>query len=147
MLAAIHVQSTTCAPLSKALPYTTCVNSTSILMAIAMANTKPTRAALNTKHTKKRSTAKDASGNKFDGLEVEEPYDYFPLMDLPRELRDRVQDDALTLVEAESTTAPVLHILVGEDSSRRLTTVRHGSQHRPQARGALALSLVSKQIQ
>lgn len=114
-----------------------------------MAKSKAARAALNTKHTtSKKTTARGAKGNRFDGLGVEEPYEYFRFMALPRELRDQVLDDVLTCVEAGNQTAPIMHILVGKNSSRRLTTMRHGSPDCwPRARGALALSLVSKQVQ
>lgn len=93
-----------------------------------------------------------ACSNKFSALEIEEPYDYFRLLDLPREIRDEIFDCMTMMRDITSNGQEVYHqvttdlradSIMFEGSGSRVSRIH--SRCRP-ARGTLAMALVSKQV-
>lgn len=116
-----------------------------------MARPKIARSATVTKHVKKRAITDMA--NMFAALELDEPYEYFPLLKLPRELRDDILDYVASLVESEdsgglgSWAIPVIDIRVKKTSvEQRLQLWPYEGWSTDHFQGPLAMPTVSKQI-
>ena len=111
---------------------------------------KVPRVARTEKHVNGTSTTTDA--NKLPTLEVEEPPEFFPLLKLPRELRDEVLDQAALqrdrIAKSSSILSwPIIDFSVKKGKMhRRMMTWSHAGRSLTEARGAFAMLLASKQM-
>lgn len=112
---------------------------------VAMAKFKGARTPFTAKCGKQRGAS--LNNNRFSVLELEEPYEYFPLLKLPPELRDQILDEVARLRDNRENHSWAL--------SRRITLKKLDTNSAPNpyansiagpGYGAFTLPLVSKQI-
>lgn len=116
-----------------------------------MAKFRGARAALTTAKSGKKKAASPAT-NRFSVLELEEPYEYFPLLELPQELRDQIFDEVVRQRDSRYGRQILAEIRVDQDGVGQYARPSMEfapyslTPDIPSTRGNRALRFVSKQI-